>query len=1280
MFTHLHTHTEFSLLDGLAKIDGLMERAGRLGQEALAITDHGNLHGAIDFYKAGRRAGVHPILGMEAYVAPGKMTERDSSARVTAHHLTLLAMNNTGWRNLVALSTKAHLEGFYYKPRVDRECLSAHSEGLIVLSGCPSAELHRALHEARDADALAAARWYREVFGDRYYVELQNHHDPKFTPVIPKLVDLARELDLPLVATHDSHYTAPEDAISHEVLLCIGTNATMDQADRFKLDGHDFYLAGEAEMVERFPELPEALRNTVAITERCDVELTFNRLQLPDPDLPPGTTAQQHLADLSAAGLRQRYGAPTPDHIERLRYELSVVEETGFAEYFLIVRDFAQFARRQRIAMGVRGSAAASIILYCLEITDIDPLAHDLVFERFLNVERREMPDIDMDFADDRRDEVIRYVADKYGHDRVAQIITFGTLGAKAAIRDTGRALGMTFGAADRIARLVPAQLNITLDSALTTNQELRAAYDAEPETKKLVDQARQLEGVARHAGTHAAAVVIAREPLIENVPLQRPVRAEAGDESAIPMTQWAMNQCAEIGLLKMDFLGLTNLTILETAASIVEDETGERPDYLTLPDGDAAAFAMLARGETFGVFQLESSGMRRYVQELKPSQLSDLAAMVALFRPGPMEHIPRFIRSKHGEEAISYPHPDLAEILDPTYGVIVYQDQVLQIARKFAGYTLGQADVMRKAMGKKDADVMQAERGRFVQGAEALGYSAGQANTVFDLVEPFAGYAFNKAHAVCYGSIAYQTAYLKAHHPVAYMTGVLRHAGGNSDRVGLAAAECARLRIPLLPPDINRSGATFQAETLAGDRRGIRIGLANVKNVGHGATEGLIAERAAEGRFKSLEDLCRRTDLRGLNKRSLESLIKAGALDTLVERGPALAGIDRILRLAQRERELRESGQTTMFDLFGDQVDTPRPDLGLDDVADADVTSAEQLQWEKELLGTYVSAHPFQQASAALQRHVTMAAGEVGAEHEGQDVILAGAVTLVRNLTTRKGDAFGAIEIEDLTGAVEITVWPDLYAATRDLWQEGNIVVAHARVRMRGDRLTVSVEHATAWEETPEGGRLREDPATWDLTARPSRRPGPAPANGNGAAPPVAPAPAAAPPAASRPAPAPASAPAPALQVRLHETDDADADQARLREILRLVREAPGGDAGYLTIAGLGETVTLALPDCSASWAPAPPVASSTASAPQHAARTCPRGEPVEVRRACTACNPNTRPAATIACFYARSGPVLGHRLRKADARQRARRDRARGSRLSDRGRQPLVPRRLQE
>ncbi len=1210
MFAHLHTHTEFSLLDGLAKIDALMARAVDLGQEAMAITDHGNLYGAIDFYTAGKQAGVHPLLGMEAYVAGGKMSDRDAQARSDFSHLTLLASNATGWRNLIALASRAHLEGFYYRPRVDRECLAAHSEGLIALSGCPSSELHKALGEARHADARAIAAWYREVFADRYYLELQNHYDPKFTPVIPKLVELGRELDLPLVATHDSHYAAPDDALTHEVLLCIGTNATMDQPDRFKLDGQDFYLADEEEMRARFPDLPEALEATTRIAERCDVALEFGRLQLPDPDLPANTSAQQHLRDLSFQGLDQRYGAPpSAAQIQRLEDELGVVAETGFAEYFLIVRDFAQFARAQRIAMGVRGSAAASIILYCLDITDIDPLAHDLVFERFLNAERREMPDIDMDFADNRRDEVIRYVGEKYGHDRVAQIITFGTLGAKAAIRDTGRALGLSFGDADRVARLVPNQLNITLNDALEGSQELRAVYDAEPDVRKLLDQARKLEGVARHAGTHAAAVVIAREPLVENVPLQRPVRSENDDSDAIPMTQWAMNQCAQVGLLKMDFLGLTNLTILEAAVAIVEEESGQRPDYLQLPDGDARTFQLLARGETFGVFQLESSGMRRYVQDLKPTQLADLAAMVALYRPGPMEHIPRFIRSKHGREAITYPHPDLSEILDPTYGVIVYQDQVLQIARKFAGYSLGQADIMRKAMGKKIPEVMQAERGRFIAGAQELGYSADDANTVFDLVEPFAGYAFNKAHAVCYGTIAYQTAYLKAHHPVAYMTAVLRAASDNSDRIGLAAGECARLGIPLLPPDVNRSGATFQTEALPDGRRGIRFGLANVKNVGHGAIEALLAVRESKDTFTTLEDLCRRADLRALNKRALESLIKAGALDGLVERGPALAGIDRIVRRAQRERELRESGQTTMFDLFGEQVDTPRPELGLNDVAEADVTGAERLQWEKELLGAYVSQHPFQAAAASLEPYVTVQAAEISADHEGQDVILAGTVNLVRPLTTRKGDAFAAVVVEDLSGSVELTVWPDLYALTRELWSDGDIVLVHARVRLRGDRLTVAVENATTWEATDDGaGRLAEDPAAWSQgESRGPRRRRNGNANGAGGAaarraapPPAAPAPPPPAPGQDGPRTVPAaSAPAPAaprrrsgesavvtLRVRLRESDDDQADQARLHEIMRLVRAAPGSHPAHLTVDGVGERVTLELPPCTASWA----------------------------------------------------------------------------------------------
>ena len=1218
MFTHLHTHTEFSLLDGLSKIDALMARARALGQESLAITDHGNLYGAVDFYKAGRASGVHPILGMEAYIAGGDMRARDAGARSNYHHLTLLAADNSGWRNLLALTSRAHLEGFYYRPRIDHDLLAGHSAGIIALSGCPSGELHKALGEDRWDDARAIAGWHRETFGDRYYLEIQNHHDPRFVPVIAKTVTLGKELGIPLVATHDSHYCSPDDATSHDVLLCIGTNSTVQDPTRFKLEPEDFYLTAEAEMLERFPETPEAVQHTAKIADRCDVSLEFGRLRLPSPDLPPGVDAMQHLTDLAFKGLEQRYGKPTREHIDRLNYELGVVRETGFAEYFLIVRDFAQFARARQIAMGVRGSAAASIILYCLEITDIDPLLHDLVFERFLNVERREMPDIDMDFADNRRDEVIRYVADKYGHDRVAQIITFGTLGAKAALRDTGRALGHTFADTDRIARLIPSQLNITLEQALEQSADLRAAYAAESDVQQLIDQARKLEGVTRQASTHAAAVVISREPLIENVPLQRPVR---GDETAIPMTQWAMNQCAEVGLLKMDFLGLTNLTILEEAAVLIAGLTGERVDYQRLPDGDPETFALLSRGETFGVFQLESSGMRRYVQDLKPTRLADLAAMVALYRPGPMEHIPRYIRSKHGQESIRYPHPDLAGILDETYGVIVYQDQVLHIARRFAGYSLGQADIMRKAMGKKIAEVMQAERGRFLEGAAQHGYSHEDAEHVFTLIVPFAGYAFNKAHAVCYGSIAYQTAYLKAHYPVPYMTAVLRAAAGNADRVGLAAAECARLHIPVLPPAVNHSRITFDVEAQADGGQAIRFGLANVKNVGHGAVETLIAERDANGPFASLEDLCRRADLHSLNKRALESLIKAGALGTLVSRGPALAGIDRIMRRAQREQQLRETGQTTMFDLFGAQVDTPQPDLLLDDAEDIDVTRSEQLQWEKELLGAYVSEHPFRHAATTMEPYVSVHAAEVGEDFVGQDIMLGGTVTLVRPLTTRKGDAFCAALIEDLTGSVEVTVWPDLYALTRDLWTDGTVLLVHARVRARGERLTVAVEHVTVYDDAR--GALRDDPAAWGASAVQSRPrdangAAPSPPTASAAAPAIVPAPASPQRAAMTPPPTipppPPTAPttalpsetaapvparrngsgqggknrhnAPVLHILLRESGDEASDQQRLHETLALVRATPGAHRAILTVAGIGEQVRLELPPCNATYA----------------------------------------------------------------------------------------------
>ncbi|MBM3139056.1 MAG: DNA polymerase III subunit alpha, partial [Chloroflexi bacterium] len=1091
MFAHLHTHTEFSLLDGLSKIPELVSRARELGQEALAITDHGALHGAIQFYETANAGGVKPIIGLEAYVAPGTRFDRNAKSR-WPYHLVLLAQNATGYRNLLKLSSASHLEGFYYRPRVDRELLAAHADGLIALSGCPSGELMLALREGRDADARAIAGWHADAFPGRYYVEIQEHEQTEFSAVTPKLVAIARDLDLPLVLTNDSHYTVPEQRRAHDTLLCIGTNSTIYDENRFKLDGDSFYLKSEAEMRQLFPELPAASDNTVRIADSVDIKLEFGRTLLPDPGVPDGLSAAEYLRRLAEEGLERRYGRPTDAHRERLRYELSVVSQTGFDEYMLIVRDIAQFARSRGILMGVRGSAAASIILYCLGVTDIEPLQYGLVFERFLNPERISMPDVDFDFADDRREEVMRYAAERYGRDRVAQICTFGTLGAKAAIRDSARALGFSYADADRVARMVPDALHITIEQALEGSSELQTAYESEERIRDLVDTARSLEGVARHASTHAAGIVISRDPLTEIVPLQR-ATSQKVEEDALPTTQYPMGDIEKIGLLKLDLLGLTNLTILGRAVELIQRERGERVDLNALPDGDPATAELLAAGETFGVFQLESSGMRRYVMELRPRDIRELAAMVALFRPGPMEHIPQFIDARHGRVEPHYPHEDLADILDETYGVITYQDQVLQIARRFAGYSLGQADVMRKAMGKKIASVMLQERDRFVQGAVANGYATKLAEQIFDLIEPFAGYAFNKAHAFSYATIAYQTAFLKAHYPAEYMAAVLMAAGGSQDRIAAAIAECARLKVPVLPPDVNRSQANFGIERDPAGGEAIRFGLAQVKNVGAGGIASLIEQREAEGPFASIEDFARRLNPRDVNKRVLESLARAGALDSLGDRGAVIGGVDRILSLAQQEQRLRETGQASMFDLFGTEVDTPLPALELTPM---EIPAGQLLAWEKELLGTYVSDHPFKRAAADLAQWVTAQASDLNEELVGQEAVVAGTVVGVRALSTRQGKPFAALTVEDLSGQTELTIWPDSYEQHRGMLVEGNVLMAKVDVRSRGDRLTVAVQHLAAYDYD-RGSLIDFEPARFQPSARGStaRRP---PGNGN--------------------------------------------------------------------------------------------------------------------------------------------------------------------------------------
>jgi len=1174
MFTHLHLHTEYSLLDGLGRVPDLMDRAVELGQEAIGLTDHGVLYAAIDFYREAKARGIKPIIGIEAYIAPGSRFSRDPADK-SSYHLTLLSRNLKGYRNLLALVTRANLEGYYYKPRMDREILEEHAEGLIALSGCNSSQMHRLLMDGRYDEAVRLARWCQERF-DAFYLELQEHGNLReVTEVNKLLVRLSRETGIPLVATNDVHYVRREDAPLQDVLLCIGTNASVNDERRMRMSDDSYYLKSEDEMRAAFPELPEAVTNTWRVAEQCDLEMEFGRQHLPEPDLPPNLSPHEYLEKLAREGLARRYPGSPGHAVQRLEYELDVIRETGFSNYIHVVREVAEFAHRHGIPMGVRGSAAASVVLYCLGVTDVDPLAHRLVFERFLNRERREMPDVDFDFADDRRDEVIRWAADRYGHDRVAQIITFGTMGAKAVIRDVGRALGMSYGEVDRVARLVPAALNMTIDRALEENAEFRQAYELDERVRTLVNTAKGLEGIARHASTHAAGVVISSDPLVEHVPLQRPPR---GDEGAIPTTQYAMEQVAAIGLLKMDFLGLANLTILGRAVQFIRESRGEEIDLQHLPDGDPATFDMLSRGETFGVFQLESAGMRRHIQELRPANIADLAAMVALYRPGPMQHITAYCKAKHGEEPITYPHPDLADILDETYGIITYQDQVLLIAQKFAGYTLGQADVMRKAMGKKIPEVMRAERERFVEGALAKGYAEADAAAVFDLILPFAGYAFNKPHAVCYATIAYQTAYLKAHYPAEYMTAVLSqagsHPGGAHERIAAAVAECARLDIPVLPPDVNRSDVNFALERGDGGGVAIRFGLAMIKNVGQGAAEALVEARRAGGPFASVDDFCRRVALKSLNKRALESLVKAGALDCLGERGTLLANLDRLLSLAQREQRLRETGQATMFDLFGDSVATPMPALELQP---AEVPRSEMLAWEKELLGVYVSEHPFSAAAAVLAKHVTAVCAEIGPEFAaaaggGRDVVLAGMVTGIRTLSTRDGRTFIAVEIEDLSGSLEVTVWPDLYEQTRELWIEGNILILLVRVRERNDRVQAGVQQVALFQargSEPEPFRppawLLEELATAGVRPEQRGRSGGASPDGSGGSNPGPAArrngdrgvEAADPPSPSDPSASPTAGVG--LRLRIDETDDEESDRRRLAGLLQILAQYAG-------------------------------------------------------------------------------------------------------------------------
>ena len=1054
MFTHLHVHTEYSMLDGLSRLEDLVLRTKELGMDSLAITDHGGMYGAIDFYQIANKHGVKPIIGCEMYVAPDSRHERSSNNK-SPYHMTVLSHNERGYDNLVKLVSKANLEGFYYKPRIDREILEQHSEGLIVLSGCPSGEVPKAIMQGDMDRARDTAAWYKELLDGRYFLELMSHGDVPDLPQINQgLMELHRKLDIPVVATNDSHYTNREDAPLQDILICIQTNTNVEDEGRLRMAEDSYYLRSPQEMAALWAEVPDAITNSQRIAEMCELNLDFSRRRLPEYQVPGGISADEYLAQICHEALNSRIPNAGEAERARLDYELEVIRETHFPDYFLVVWDIAKFVHERDIFFAVRGSAAASLVLYCLGVTDVNPLPYSLVFERFLNVERKEMPDIDMDFQDDRREEVINYVVDKYGREHVAQIITFGTFGAKAAIRDVGRALAMSYGDVDRVARLVPNRLNITLEDALEQNPEMKEIYDTDEGVAKLVDTAMGLEGLTRHTSTHAAAVLISQEPLDDIVPLQRPTRS-TDDGTGVAMTQYAMDPCAALGLLKMDFLGLANLSILARARDLIAETRGFKFALTDIPLDDGNTFDLLSRGDTVGVFQLEGGGMTRYIKELKPSSLSDVAAMIALYRPGPMEHISTFIDSKHGRVAPHYPHPALKDILEETYGVIVYQDQVLQIARTFAGYSLGQADIVRKAMGKKIPEIMVEEKQNFLEGALNQGYTRQMAEQIFALIEPFAGYAFNKAHSVSYGLISYWTAYLKANFPAEYMVALLNSYKDNTDRVAGAVSECRRMNINVLPPSINGSEVNFSIDDGEQGASAIRFGLSAIKNVGEAAVAPLIETRKEMDGFRSIEQLCQNADLGGVGKKALESLIRAGAFDDFGDRSGMLEVIDRIVSLAQSEAHLRNSQQTSMFDMMGDSMPA---ELASIDIPDLNTSDAEKGQWEQELLGVSTSNNAMLNL-LALHRESDdiLMLSDLDADMVGRRVKVTGMVSDVTHRYTSHQKPFAIASLILMDGVLEVFIWDEKLQETEALWQDGNLVTVTGSVRQRDDQLSLS-------------------------------------------------------------------------------------------------------------------------------------------------------------------------------------------------------------------------------
>ena len=1055
-FTHLHVHSHYSLLDGLPKIDKLLKYTKELGMDSVALTDHGVLYGAIEFYQKAKSLGIKPIIGEEIYLAYERMHQRRPNIDDKRYHLVLLARDFQGYQNLVKLTTQAWLEGFYYKPRIDEELLEKHSEGLICLSACLQGKIPKLILAGKLEEAERLAQKYNSIFGkDNFYLEIQPHPNiPKQKKVNKVLISISKKFGIPLVATNDVHYLKSKDAEAQDILMLINTNADPNDPERLTMKMDNFSFRPQEEMEKFFKDVPEAIENTQKIVNKISLEFELGKTKLPYFKVPNGKTPDEYLSELCGEGLKTHFSNITTEIRKRLRYELSVIKQTDFASYFLIVQDFINWAKENKIVVGPgRGSAAGSLVSYLLNITDVDPLKYNLLFERFLNPERvAGLPDIDLDFADTRRDEVINYVAEKYGKDKVARLITFGTMAARQVVRDVGRALSYQYSYCDRIAKMIP--FFSTLDEALLRVREFRQVYENEPKARKMIDIGKKLEGVARHASTHACGVVISSTPLTETIPLQR---ASQNDQTII--TQYEMHSIESLGLLKMDFLGLRNLTIIEDSLRLIKKFHNTEIDISQLPFNDKETYKLLQKADTTGVFQLESEGMKRYLKELKPTKFEDIVAMIALFRPGPMELIPEYIQRKQKKKKIEYLHPKLKPILKDTYGVMIYQEQLMKIAQELAGFSLGEADILRKAVGKKIRMLLIKQKEKFIKGMIRNRLRKETAERIWDWILPFARYGFNKSHSVSYAMIAYQTAYLKSHFPIEFMAVLMNSEQKNIDRLRILFEEAKRMKIKVLPPDINESISKF---TIINNHT-IRFGLTAIKNVGYNVVEKIIEEKRKRGKFLSIEDFIERIPSEVSNKKSIESLIKAGAFDKLEDRGKLFYNLDKILAFARESQRKKINGDASLFSFYnesltGEGKKAVIPGLTLKDNP-SPLTEEEKILWEKELLGVFVSAHPLENYKGKMQDVISIS--NLSLDLVSHRVKIAGVISGIQKTVTRQGETMLFLSIEDLTGRIETLVFPDTLKQNPLLFQENKVIKIKGRLSDRDGALKIICEQA---------------------------------------------------------------------------------------------------------------------------------------------------------------------------------------------------------------------------